>query len=170
MSSGSSETTSPVRRRVGIALGSNQGDRGKQLRQAASRLRKLGASDHFLASGIYETAPVDCPPGSPPFHNAVVEIESEDSPIDLLEKLLALEDEMGRPRQRERNAPRVIDLDLLYFGELTLETEKLTLPHPRMAERAFVLAPLAEIRPEFEDQLERLKEPGLIVRLPDSLI
>ncbi len=134
--------------RVGISLGSNLGDRLAHLRRAVERLAPLRSSPHLLLSPVYETDPVDCPPGSGAFYNAVVEIETDLSPLDLLAATQRIEREMGRPDVREVNAPRPIDLDLLYYDDLPFEAPGLVLPHPRMFQRAFVLKPLAVIRPD----------------------
>jgi 2-amino-4-hydroxy-6-hydroxymethyldihydropteridine diphosphokinase len=134
--------------RVGISLGSNLGDRLSHLRAAVARLSPLLSGPHLLASPVYETEPVDCPPGSGAFYNAVVEIETTLAPLELLAATQAIERKLGRPAERETNAPRTVDLDLLYYDSLAFEGGGLTLPHPRMAERSFVLKPLAAIRPD----------------------
>jgi 2-amino-4-hydroxy-6-hydroxymethyldihydropteridine diphosphokinase len=135
--------------RVGIALGSNLGDSPAHLQAARDGLREIATpGEPFLQASNYRTEPLHCPPGSPSFLNSVVEIAWEGTPTELLEITQAIERKIGRISKPERNAPRVIDLDLLYFGTQTIETEALTLPHPRITERRFVLEPLAEIRPD----------------------
>ena len=135
--------------RVGIALGSNLGDRAANLQAARERLREIAAAgEPFLEATDHQTEPLDCPPDSPPFYNSVVEIAWQGDPLDLLEITQSIERDLGRTRAPERNAPRVIDVDLLYFGDEIVRTETLELPHPRLAERLFVLEPLAEIRPD----------------------
>lgn len=135
--------------RCGIAIGSNLGDRLLQLRQAKRQLEKIHSGEGpLLCSRIYETEPVQCKPGSGPYLNAVIEINYEGQPISLLEALQVIEQSMGRPSKRPRNAPRTIDLDLLYAGNLTLRNEEIVIPHPRLHTRRFVLAPLCDIRPE----------------------
>ena len=79
---------------------------------------------------VYETEPVDCPPGSQGFLNGVMEIECDWDPMEILETCQDIEEELGRPKTREKNAPRIIDIDLLYYGELVCDTKRLTLPHP----------------------------------------
>ncbi len=134
--------------RVGIALGSNLGDRSANLQAAREALRQIATpGEPFLEASDYQTEPQHCPPGSPLFYNSVVEIAWEGNPFDLLEITQSLERELGRTQAPERNAPRVIDVDLLYFGDQMIDTEELVLPHPRIWERLFVLQPLAEIRP-----------------------
>jgi 2-amino-4-hydroxy-6-hydroxymethyldihydropteridine diphosphokinase len=147
--------------RVGIALGSNLGDRGAQLQAAVSAIREF-AELPFLISRVYETEPVDCPPGSPTFLNAVIEIGWAGEIHDLLARLQEIEITQGRPGVRPKNAPRTVDLDILYAGELTLQTATLELPHPRMKNRAFVLLPLADI-------LQNQKIPGH-VKTPENYI
>ena len=133
---------------AGIALGSNLGDKLANLREACRRLGELAVpGSEFRTSLVYQTAPQHCPPDSPDFLNAVVELEFEGGAQDLLKATRAIEEAMGRVREGERNAPRTLDLDLLYVGEEECETEDLTLPHPRIAERVFVLQPLVDIRP-----------------------
>jgi 2-amino-4-hydroxy-6-hydroxymethyldihydropteridine diphosphokinase len=134
--------------RAGIALGSNLGDRLQLLRQARTCLLASPLlAPPVLISSIYLTSPVNCPAGSEPFLNAVIEAELTGDPAALLRDLRACEEGLGRVEKLERNAPRTIDLDLLYAGDCELQTENLILPHPRISERRFVLAPLAEIRP-----------------------
>lgn len=134
--------------KVGFSLGTNLGDRLEQLQLACASLRELTSSDYFRVSNVYETAPEDCPEGSPGFLNAVIEIETELLPLELLDRTQAIETGLGRPDQsaRERNAPRVIDVDILYYGDLVINKPTLIIPHPRMHERDFVLRPLSDIR------------------------
>ena len=139
----------------GIALGSNLGDRLANLRAARKR---IVASPEWITdtpiamicASIYESSPVDCPPGSGSFLNTVLEtqVQPDISPLAILHRLQSIEQALGRPSQHPKNAPRSIDLDLLYLGENRLTTPELTLPHPRLLDRGFVLAPLAEIRPD----------------------
>ena len=129
----------------GIAFGSNTGDRLAELRHA---LMELAARSKVLAvSPAYRTAPVDCPDGSGAFLNAVAEIEWSGTPLELLQFLRGIESAAGRPDRRPRNAPRPIDLDILYAGDTRSTAEELILPHPRLHLRRFVLQPLADIRP-----------------------
>ena len=139
--------------RAGIALGSNLGDRNALLKEAIGHLRMIHESGDFLLSSLHETEPVDCAPGSPPFLNAVAEIGTSLQPLELLRRLQGQEIRSGRPKDHPRNASRTLDLDILYCDEMSLHHPELDLPHPRMLDRAFVMAPLAEIRPE-------LKLPG----------
>jgi 2-amino-4-hydroxy-6-hydroxymethyldihydropteridine diphosphokinase len=135
--------------RVGIALGSNLGDRLSNLRAASDMLRDIAIpGEVFLEAPIYQTEPRLCPPGSPFFYNSAVEIAFEGDVFKLLETTQSIEKSLGRTGGFERNAPRMIDVDLLYFGEAIIDTEALVLPHPRIGERRFVLQPLADIRPD----------------------
>lgn len=135
--------------RVGIALGSNLGDRSANLEAARECLREIAVpGEPFLEASTYQTEPMNCPPESPLFCNSVVEIAFDGDPSELLGLTKAVERKLGRITAPERNAPRIIDVDLLYFGDEIVDTEELVLPHPRIGERRFVLEPLAEIRPE----------------------
>ncbi|MBA4063320.1 MAG: 2-amino-4-hydroxy-6-hydroxymethyldihydropteridine diphosphokinase [Isosphaera sp.] len=130
-----------------VTLGSNLGDRWDALSAAVRRLRAEPGLRVAAASGFYETAPLDCPPGSGAFLNAVVAVETDRAPDDLLQLLLRVEREFGRVRA-EPNAPRTLDLDLVLYGDRVVDTPGLVVPHPRLHERAFVLVPLAEIAPD----------------------
>ncbi len=123
-----------------IALGSNLGERAALLRGALAALERAGDVRVVAESAVYET---------PDYLNMVVAVETSLGPEALLERCLAVEAAHGRVR-RERWGARTLDLDLLSHGAMTLQTERLTLPHPRLAERAFVLVPLAEIAPELK--------------------
>ncbi len=136
----------PPSTRAGLALGSNLGNRLAHLRDARDRLRQLSKGP-LLQAPIYQTAPVACPDGSPDFYNTVVEIRFDSSPRDLLASALDIEAALGRDRSAGPNAPRTIDIDLLYFGDERIADPDLELPHPRLTSRRFVLQPLADIRP-----------------------
>lgn len=161
--------------RAGIALGANVGDRAAMLRTARGRIHKLdGVEPPLLASAIYETEPVDCEPGAGKFLNAVIEIGFAGEATQLLAALRQIETNLGRPSVHPRNVSRTIDLDLLYFGGLRIDTPELQLPHPRLHERAFVLRPLAEIRPDLmlpnhrssvAELLRQLGETSELVRI-----
>ncbi len=128
-----------------IGLGSNLGDREDNLRAALERLAEFG---RVRVSSLRETEPVGVT-DQPRFLNAAAELVTELSPQDLLARLLEIERELGRDRARERRwGPRTIDLDLLLYGDQVLDEPGLTVPHPRLDERRFVLEPLHELAPE----------------------
>jgi 2-amino-4-hydroxy-6-hydroxymethyldihydropteridine diphosphokinase len=155
--------------RIGVALGSNLGDRLANLRAARKAITDLtGAKGSVLESPVYETEPVGCEPGAGKFLNAVLEIEYNGDPTDLLQKLIRIEESLGRDRNHARNVSRKIDIDLLYAGELNVENEQLQLPHPRLHLRKFVLQPLADFRPELilPNQTKTVRE--LLAQTRDS--
>lgn len=127
-----------------VGLGANLGDPQAALRQALRDLAALPQTQLVRASSLYRSAPVDS--SGPDYVNAVAEIRTTLSPDELLAELQGLEQAAGRERPW-RNAPRTLDLDILLYDELQLRSPTLTIPHPRMHERAFVLVPLAEIAP-----------------------
>jgi len=135
---------------VVIALGSNLGDSVAVLRRAMDRLDTL-AEAPVRRSSIWQSTPVDCPPDSPLFANAVVLLAPRpgETPVSLLDHLQAVEKKFGRPPKRVLNEPRPLDLDLIAWGPAVVASERLTLPHPRALQRRFVLAPLAELAPDF---------------------
>ena len=130
-----------------VALGANLGDPAATLRAAMDELAALPASELVQRSGLYRSAPVDAP--GPDYLNAVVWLRTTLSPHALLAQLQRIEQAHGRVRGAP-NAPRTLDLDLLLHGATRLESPGLTLPHPRLHRRAFVLAPLAEIAPQLD--------------------
>ena len=125
--------------RAYLGLGSNLGDRRAHLRAAVAALPDLVA-----VSPVYETAPMDGPPGQSPYLNLVVALETDLSPRDLLDVAHRLEEAAGRVRT-EPNGPRTLDVDVLLVGDLTVHDDDLVVPHPRMWQRRFVLAPLADL-------------------------
>ncbi len=129
-----------------LALGSNLGDRQANLDQALEAIQEHPRIELTQVSSFYETEPVGGPPNQDPYLNAVAEVETDLPPEELLAVLLEIEQKLGRVR-RERYAPRTIDLDILLYGDRVIETETLTVPHPRMHTRGFVLEPFAEIAP-----------------------
>lgn len=135
--------------KAGIALGSNIEPRLLHLQAARRRILELHETTGTVGcSKVYETSPVDCPDGSGAFLNAVLEITTTLGPGDLLRRLQGIEQELGRPAAHGHNFPRPIDLDILYCDDLVLQEPGLILPHPRLAQRRFVLQPLADIRPD----------------------
>jgi 2-amino-4-hydroxy-6-hydroxymethyldihydropteridine diphosphokinase len=158
--------------RAGIALGSNLGERSAHLQAAITALRLLSKpGEPVLLAPVYESEPRFCPPGSPPFLNTVMEIGhdgGEEGALPLLNQLLAIEASLGRVRDGVRNSSRSIDLDLLYLGDLRLATARLSLPHPGIVDRRFVLQPLADIRPDLVPAGQALTVRELLERLPAS--
>jgi 2-amino-4-hydroxy-6-hydroxymethyldihydropteridine diphosphokinase len=132
---------------VFVGLGANLGDAAGTLRQALRALSELPGTEVTGVSSLYRSAPVDAQ--GPDFVNAVARLRTALAPLALLQALQAIELRHGRERPY-RNAPRTLDLDLLLFGSLQLASPALTLPHPRMHQRAFVLRPLAELSPDLE--------------------
>lgn len=130
-----------------IALGSNLGDRQAHLQAAIQQLQADSDIQLQLCSRFYLTDPVGGPPGQPQYLNAVVAVRTSLSPHQLLQRLLAIERRLGRTRTQPC-APRTIDLDLLLYDQAVIDQPDLTLPHPRMHQRYFVMAPLAEIAPD----------------------
>jgi len=129
-----------------VGLGSNLGDREGTLRQAIRLLGQLDGVEVAAVSSFHETEPVGGPPGQPRFLNAAAWLRVDIGPQALLDHLMAVEAALGRER-REHWGPRTLDLDLLLYDDQAITTSRLTVPHPRMHEREFVLAPLAEIAP-----------------------
>ena len=153
--------------RAYVGLGANLGaDLLATLTQAAQALAALPDTRLLALSSAWRSAPVDA--GGPDFLNAVAALETGLPPLELLDALQAIEQAHGRERPY-RNAPRTLDLDLLLYGDLVLDTARLTLPHPRLAERAFVLRPLLEIAPDLARlatceawQAQRIERSGSI--------
>ena len=136
---------------VGIALGSNLGNRADELDNAVAFLKSLSASHRARESARIETAPVDCTPGSQNFLNSIAEIVVDTvvfPPLLLFGCLEEYEIERGRSPIRETNSPRPIDLDIIYYGAERFEDMGLIIPHPRAHKRSFVLEPLSHLRPE----------------------
>lgn len=138
----------PVQAIAYIALGSNLGDSRRTVLRAMERLQEL-SGEALVKSSLHETTPVDCPPGSSNFVNAVVGLvpRKGETPESLLAKLRELETEFGRTPKKILNEARPLDLDLIAFGNEIRATPELTIPHPRAHLRRFVLEPLAEIAP-----------------------
>ncbi|WP_298210110.1 2-amino-4-hydroxy-6-hydroxymethyldihydropteridine diphosphokinase [Acidovorax sp.] len=130
---------------VFVGLGANLGDREAALRSALQAMAQWPGTRVVRVSPLYRSAPVDA--GGPDYLNAVAEIATTLTPEALLQALQSIEQSAGRERPY-RNAPRTLDLDILWFGDRVIDTPELTVPHPRMAERAFVLRPLADLVPE----------------------
>jgi 2-amino-4-hydroxy-6-hydroxymethyldihydropteridine diphosphokinase len=128
-----------------VGIGANLGDAQRTVRDAVAALDRIAQTRLVRASRLYRSAPVDA--GGPDFINAVAQIDTRLGAPELLAALQALEQAAGRERPY-RNAPRTLDLDLLLFGDARIESAPLTVPHPRLRERAFVLLPLQELAPD----------------------
>lgn len=161
-----------------VGLGSNRGDSLSVMRKALGRLAEFAAGE-YRHSSLWKTSPVDCPPGSGDFLNAVAVFESADwlTPELLLFNLKALEREYGREQSPVRNAPRELDLDLLVFGDEVRDGPEFYLPHPRACQRRFVLAPAAEVVPDLlwpgtgrtvAELLAALESTERVAVLPDA--
>lgn len=135
--------------RVYIGLGSNLATPIEQLRSALAALAALPQTDLIAQSSFYSSDPLG-PADQPRYVNAVAELDTELSPLALLDALQTIELEQGRTRKAERWGPRTLDLDILLFGERLLDEPRLTVPHYHMHARAFVLYPLAEIAPDLK--------------------
>jgi len=147
---------------VYLSLGSNIGDRETHLRDAIAQLAAEGRV--VAVSSFYETEPVEVTDQAW-FLNCAVALETTDTPEQLMAALLRIEREMGRQRV-QRKGPRTIDLDILLFGDEIIESPDLTIPHPAMHQRRFVLAPLAEIAPEVRHPILKKKIRELLDALP----
>jgi 2-amino-4-hydroxy-6-hydroxymethyldihydropteridine diphosphokinase len=155
--------------RAGVALGSNLGDSHANLSSARAAIGGIpGVLPPLNVSAIYETEPVGCEPGAPSFLNAVVEFGYNGDPVQLFKELRDIEIALGRPAEHQRNVSRPIDIDLLYCGDSMIETEHLTLPHPRIAGRRFVLQPLADVAPELVLPGENKSVRELLASAPQS--
>lgn len=154
--------------RVAVALGSNLGDRHEHMRWACERLGRLLTG--IRPSSVIETPPFEVPDpdAQGPYLNAALTGATTLSAEQLLAELQALEAERGRARTH-RNAARTLDLDLILFGDAVLDQPALTVPHPRFRERAFVLAPLAEVAGDWIDPVTGLTVTALLQRLNDRV-
>jgi 2-amino-4-hydroxy-6-hydroxymethyldihydropteridine diphosphokinase len=164
----------PIEAEVYIGLGTNLGDRADNLRNALGRLGRV--VDINAVSRVYETEPVGFR-DQPDFWNLVVKAQTTLEPDPLYQALKQIERELGRT-ESFRNAPRIIDLDVIAYDRLVLNAPNLQIPHPRMHERSFVLYPLAEVAPEFRhpassltvtELIERLEEPTQAIALENAL-
>lgn len=161
----------PIRRAV-IALGSNLGERLASLQGAIDSLADTPDVWVTAVSGVYETEPVDAPEGSGQFLNAVVLVDTTLSAPTLMDRALAIEDAFERDRSQGVNAPRTLDVDLVVVGDRRSDEPFLKLPHPRAAERAFVLKPWHDLEPDavipdagpIADLLDKVGDDGIVLR------
>ncbi|UUM30199.1 2-amino-4-hydroxy-6-hydroxymethyldihydropteridine diphosphokinase [Vibrio japonicus] len=155
---------------VFIAVGSNLSDPVGQTKNAIEALKCLPKSEFIQSSSLYSSTPMG-PQDQPDYINAVVEIQTELTPLELLDCTQATELEQGRVRKEERWGPRTLDLDIILYGNEVIDSERLVVPHYGMKEREFVLYPLAEIAPNLtlpcgsrlEDLLKVVDKNGLTI-------
>jgi 2-amino-4-hydroxy-6-hydroxymethyldihydropteridine diphosphokinase len=152
---------------VYLALGSNLGNRKSMLEAAVAGLARRGVSP-VKSAGLYHTEPKELA-AQPWFLNSVLEATTSLKPLELLDVCLETEQENGRVRTR-KNAPRTLDIDIIFYGTDVLETPALTVPHPRYAERRFVLEPLAEIAAGFVDPVRGMTMRDLLARCTDVAV
>jgi len=131
-----------------LSLGSNLGDPASQIHSALNKMRNHPLISVERLSALYQTEPVDAP-GQSDFINCAVELSTNLNPESLLAVCLEIEEQSGRIRSGKKNAPRTLDIDIIFYGDVQLDTNTLRIPHPRYMNRRFVLEPLAEIAPNF---------------------
>ncbi len=151
-----------------IGLGSNLGDRAAHIERAVTQLGDTDDITVTACSPLYESAAMHGKtpaPDDPPYLNAAAALETTLSPETLLERLLEIEVAMGRPAQHQKDAPRTIDLDLLFYDDLVQEAKTLTLPHPEAGKRVFVLLPLCDIAPLFVHPVTKVSVRTMCERL-----
>lgn len=153
-----------IRPRIFLGLGSNLGDRDAHLVEALARLEASVSVERV--SSVYDTAPM-LNTDQPRFHNLVCQATTDLDPLPLLRAVKAIEREMGR-EQGPRYGPRIIDIDILLYDQLVLQSSDLTVPHVRLPERAFVLAPLAEIAPTLAHPQLGVSIAELLQRVPEN--
>ena len=152
---------------VYLSLGSNIGDKESNLAQATMALSINFEISDMKSSSYYETEPL-YNRDQPDFLNSVVRFSTTLKPFDTLDVVQEVETMLGRPRLREKNQPRIIDIDILFHGDSIIETEELSIPHPMLSLRRFILIPFAEIEPDFQIPHSNLTLNDLIEHCPDN--
>ena len=156
-------------RTVYLSLGSNIGNRESNLAQATMALSINFDISNITSSSYYDTVPL-YNENQPNFLNSVVRFKTKLKPFDILDISQKVEKMLGRPTPREKNQPRIIDIDILYHGDAIIETDELILPHPMIAFRKFILIPFAEIEPEFQIPHSNMHIKELIKHCPDTSV
>ncbi|MDR2406329.1 MAG: 2-amino-4-hydroxy-6-hydroxymethyldihydropteridine diphosphokinase [Deltaproteobacteria bacterium] len=154
-------------RPAAIAFGANLDSPLQNILMAEDLIKSDRRVEFVKRSSLWLTEPVGGPPGQDWYHNQVVLYNTKMSPLELIHLLLRIESELGRIRY-ERWGPRLIDLDLLFLGDIELESELISLPHPRLQERAFVLEPLQEVAPDWIHPKLGLNPTALLEKLPQN--
>jgi 2-amino-4-hydroxy-6-hydroxymethyldihydropteridine diphosphokinase len=159
-----------IEEQVYVAMGSNLGDRDAHLAAGLAALRASEGIEVVAVSPLYETDPIGPPPQGP-YLNGAIQLSTSLDPHVLLKRLLEIEAEQGRTRGADRNAPRTLDLDLLLYGERKWVEPDLEIPHPRLAERPFVLEPLCDLAADFIHPVlgETIEALALRVRDPAAV-
>ena len=152
---------------VYLSLGSNLGNRESYLTRATERLSQMVGLKLLAESSLYHSRPLDCPEDCPDFLNKILKLDCSLKPVQLLDNTERLEIEFGRTEKNAR-ANRVIDIDIVLFGDRIFKNERLEIPHPRMAERAFVLIPMYEIEPEIVDPRTKKKFSDMFAAVGDQ--
>ena len=152
---------------VYLSLGSNIGDRESNLAQATMALSINYEITDIKSSSYYETEPL-YNKAQPDFLNSIVRFSTTLKPFDVLDIIQKVEKMLGRPVIREKNQPRIIDIDILFHGDAVIETEELSLPHPMISLRKFILIPFAEVEPDFQIPHSNLTIKDLIDHCPDN--
>ncbi|MBI89130.1 MAG: 2-amino-4-hydroxy-6-hydroxymethyldihydropteridine diphosphokinase [Candidatus Marinimicrobia bacterium] len=153
--------------KVYLSLGSNIGDRESNLAQATMALSINFEISNIISSSYYDTEPL-YNTNQPHFLNSVVKFSTTLKPFDILDIAKKVETMLGRPPKRKKNQPRIIDIDILFHGDAIIETEQLSIPHPMVSLRKFILIPFAEIEPEFQIPHSELYINDLIENCPDT--
>ena len=152
---------------VYLSIGSNMGDRESNLAQATMALSINFEISNIVSSSYYESEPLYYP-DQPAFLNSIVKCTTTLKPFEVLDVVQKVETMLGRAEKREKNQPRIIDIDILLHGDAVLETDELIIPHPMMALRKFVLIPFAELEPDFKLPHSNLSINDLVEHCPDA--